>query len=630
MRISAVLVLAMFFFFGSAFSFAADGVAGEVKARLAAAPKEHPRLFFKAGEEAALKAKILGDPLLQRSFDQVLEIADGLLKVEVLERKQVGRRLLGVSRTALRRLTYLSFAYRMTKDRHYLERAQKEMVACANFSDWNPSHFLDVAEMTAALAIGYDWLYPDLEPEARKAIKAMIADKGLKPGLNVRGGWSTGTNNWNQVCHGGMTLGALALLEDEPELAEQTLVRAIAGLPHAMKEYAPDGAYPECPGYWGYGTTYNVVLLAALESVLGTDFGLAQAQGFRETPWFLIHLTGPSGMYFNYSDCGAGCGVEEAMYWFAAKQREPNLLVLEKGKLEKHLAGKHAPETSANRFFPFLLLWAAPFSEVKPPADLGWKADGRTPLGIHRSGWDAQATFVAIKGGSPSASHAHMDIGTFVLDALGVRWAEDLGAQNYESLESKGVALWNGSQDGQRWTVFRLNNFSHNTLVVDGQLQCVKGKAEIVAFRKDGPFPHTTVNMTPVYEGQLKSAVRGIGLREDRSVLVQDDLQAPEKQTTIRWGMLTRAEVKLAGDGTATLERDGKTLDFRVLAPSGARLRLYDTEKPKREYDVENKGTRMIGFEVTLEPSAKERLAVLLTPGDRAVTPPELKPVAEW
>lgn len=610
--------------------FAAEGVSGEVKNRLAEAPKTHPRLFFKASEEEALKAKIAGDPMLKRSLEHVTEIADGLLKVDVLERKQVGRRLLGVSRTALRRMTYLCFAYRMTKDRKYLERAQKEMVACASFSDWNPSHFLDVAEMTAALAIGYDWLCPDLDVEARKAIKAMIVDKGLKLGLKVKGGWSTGTNNWNQVCHGGMTLGALAVLEDEPELAEQTLVRAITGLPHAMKEYAPDGAYPEGPGYWGYGTTYNVILLAAMESVLGTDFGLVKAEGFRETPRFLIHLTGPSGMYFNYSDCGAGCGVEEAMYWFATKEKEPNLLVLEKAKLEKHLAGKHRPENSANRFFPFLLLWASPMAEVKPPAELSWKAEGRTPLGIHRSGWDAQATFVAIKGGSPSSSHAHMDIGTFVMDALGVRWAEDLGAQDYESLESKGVGLWNGRQDGQRWTVFRLNNRSHNTLVVDDQLQLAKGRAEITAFKKDGSFPHTVVNMTPVYEGQLKSAVRGIGLREDRSVLLQDDLQASEKKATVRWGMVTRAEVKITGDQTATLDRGDQKLDFRVLVPAGVKLKIYNTEKPPQTYDVENKGTRMIGFEVTLEPSAKERLAVLLTPGEKAGPPPELKALTEW
>ena len=41
------------------------------------------------------------------------------------------------------------------------ERLEEEMLAAAGFSDWNPGSFLDVAEMTTALAIGYDWLHDD-------------------------------------------------------------------------------------------------------------------------------------------------------------------------------------------------------------------------------------------------------------------------------------------------------------------------------------------------------------------------------------------------------------------------------------------------------------------------------------
>ena len=56
----------------------------------------------------------------------------------------------------------------MTGDKRYALRAQKEMIAAAAFDDWNPSHFLDVAEMTTALAFGYDWLYDELDPQARE------------------------------------------------------------------------------------------------------------------------------------------------------------------------------------------------------------------------------------------------------------------------------------------------------------------------------------------------------------------------------------------------------------------------------------------------------------------------------
>ncbi len=604
---------------------AAD-VRADVEARIKAAPKAHPRLFFDKAAEAPLRQKIEGDPLLQKVFACVIATADGAMSAAPVDRsRQVGRRLLGESRKCLDRVVHLAFAHRMTGEPKYLERAKKEMLAAAAFPDWNPSHFLDVAEMTAALAIGYDWLHAGLDDASRRAIRAAIVEKGLKRSLKVRGGWSKGTNNWNQVCHGGLTLGALALLEDEPDLAAQVVARAVGGVPHAMAEYKPDGAYPEGPGYWGYGTTYNVVLIAALESVFGTDFGLAGAAGFMRTPDYYVHVTGPTGLFFNYSDCGSKSGCSPAMAWFAARRKDPSLLWFEAKKLEAFVA---RPGRSGGRYFPLLLLWSAPIAGVKPPAATAWSGQGTTPVAFFRSGWDPDAAFLAVKAGSPHASHAHMDIGTFVFDADGVRWAEDLGAQSYHGLESQGISLWDRKQTGERWTVFRLNNRSHSTLVVDGKLQLAKGRCPMVRVGTDGPMRFAVVDLKPVYEGQLAAAMRGVGLRGDRSVLVQDEIRAADGKASVRWGMLTRAEVKLDG-ASATLTRGGKTLTLRVLEPAGAKLAIYPTDPPPAKHDASNKGTRIVGFETALEPAAKARLAVQLAPGG-AGAPPELTPLASW
>lgn len=48
-----------------------------------------------------------------------------------------------------------------------------------------------------------------------------------------------------------------------------------------------------------------------------------------------------------------------------------------------------------------------------------------------RGSWSANTTFVACKGGDNRSNHAHLDLGTFVMDALGVRWACDLGSDAY-------------------------------------------------------------------------------------------------------------------------------------------------------------------------------------------------------
>ena len=103
---------------------------------------------------------------------------------------------------------------------------------------------------------------------------------------------------------------------------------------------------------------------------------------------------------------------------------------------------------------------------------LHWYSESETPITVHRSSWtDPAATFVGLKGGSPSGPHGQMDIGSFVLDADGVRWAVDLGAEGYHGIESRGMNLWSSSQNSDRWTIFRQSNHGHNTLVIDGQLQ---------------------------------------------------------------------------------------------------------------------------------------------------------------
>src|SRR5262245_47047836 len=253
----------------------------------------HPRLMLTAKDLEDLKKSIASDSLQEQTWKLALAEADRVTGLPPLQRVLEGKRLLAVSRECLSRVMHLSLAWRMTGDAKYLNRARDEMLNVCRFENWNPSHFLDVAEMTTALAIGYDWLYDGLNEADRATIRHAIVDKGIKASQVGRQTWITLDNNWNQVCNGGMAMGMLAIAEDEPALAAEIVTRSINGLPYAMKQYAPDGAYPEGPGYWSYGTTYNVMLIASLESALGTDFGLADAPGFLATAEYFLQMTGP-------------------------------------------------------------------------------------------------------------------------------------------------------------------------------------------------------------------------------------------------------------------------------------------------------------------------------------------------
>jgi hypothetical protein len=298
----------------------------EVTRRLQQLPPEHPRLFLPARGEDAIRQRVATDPLWRSLQADLLQEADRQLGSKPVERVLIGRRLLDKSRTALSRVLHLGLAWRLTGEQRYLERARAELVAVSGFTDWNPNHFLDVAEMTAAVGIGYDWFYAALDEPTRLLLREAIVAKGLKTSQTANG-WTRAANNWNQVCNGGITIGALAVAESEPALAAEMIARAVNTVPLAMHEYAPDGAYPEGPGYWDYGTTYNVMLISALQSALGTDFGLTQRPGFPATADYFLHVIGPSGYYFNYSDCGrGGQEVSSPMFWFAAQRQEPYLL----------------------------------------------------------------------------------------------------------------------------------------------------------------------------------------------------------------------------------------------------------------------------------------------------------------
>ena len=157
----------------------------EVQAAFNHPIQPHPRLFITDRQVSQIRTKLESQPTLQTSFQAMLIKADDILDQPPVKRVKTGRRLLSVSRRCLDRVIHLSAAHRFTGKQSYLQRAEKEMLAVAAFSDWNPSHFLDVAEMTAALAIGYDWLYDDLSAASRKTIRQAILEKGLQPSLET-------------------------------------------------------------------------------------------------------------------------------------------------------------------------------------------------------------------------------------------------------------------------------------------------------------------------------------------------------------------------------------------------------------------------------------------------------------
>ena len=573
----------------------------------------HPRLLLLKNGEEQIKQNIAKNASLAIINKVILKASDMIIDNKPVERVLVGIRLLDKSREALRRIYFLSYAWRLTHDDKYLKRGEKELLAVSNFSDWHPAHFLDVAEMTTGVAIGYDWLYDGLSPESRAIIRDAILHKGLEASYDAKATWwLNSTNNWNQVCNAGMTFGAIAIYEDQPEVAKKIIARSINSIKLAMSEFAPDGTFDEGFGYWDYGTTCNVLLLDALEKAFHSDYGLSDLPGFLKTPYYFQAMTGQTGDGFNFSDCGSKSELVPAMFWFANKLKDPSLIWTQ----IPHLGKESMRANGGNRYLPSLMVWSVGLNinDASIPKKNYWEGDGKTPVALMRTSWsDPNGIYLAVKGGSAGSNHAHMDVGSFVMEADGVRWAMDFGMENYNAVESKGIKLFDMKQNSQRWNVFRYNNQAHNTLTFNNSFQRVDGHSAIKKYSKDSLFMSAQLDLKDIYSDQVETANRGVAIVDKSYVVIRDEIEPKGDDVTVRWNMLTPADVKIISDTKAELTKDGKKMILQVQEPANIVLKTWSTQSP-HDYESSNEGTTFIGFEYKFPSKVATALTVLLIP----------------
>ena len=584
----------------------------------------HPRILLSEADEDLLRRLVSENEVFRKIHNTIISESDDILKEEVAKYNLIGRKLLAVARESRRKIFYLSYAWRMTTDERYLQRAEAELLAIAGLPDWNPSHFLDAAELTMASAIGLDWLYPSLSGSSRDAIAQAIINKGLLPSLNPENSkWLEFANNWNQVCNAGMVFGALAVNDRIPDLAMNILRRSIKSITTAMRVYEPDGGYPEGYGYWTYGTTFNVMMISALEKEVGPGVIPLNA-GFLKTGYYLRHMAGPSGQNFNYSDNHPVVPLNPAMFWFARKNNDPSLLFNEMRLLRE---SRHLHRV---RELPTVMLWAIgiDFNQGAAPKELVWVGKGQNQAATLRSDWSDEALFLGLKAGSPRYPHGHMDAGSFVFDALGERWATDLPPQNYHSLEKEGLRIWRTKQDSDRWRVFRLSNHSHSTITINDQPLIVDAEAQIELISDRPEFMSCVSDLSSMYGQLVQSVKRGVAIVGKKEAFVQDEIVL-RNSGMMNWKMLTTANVEILGPTTARLTLNGKQIRIVFDVPPGIRIKMWGADPPAA-FDEPNPGHKFIGFDAKLAGGKpytfRATFEVETTLNERAIIPIEQWP----
>lgn len=587
----------------------------------------HPRIIYDADGFAQLRKLVKSgeNKVISLFHSQLMAAAeDALSDTSPLEyvKDASNKRILAVSGRASRRLVPCAYAYRMTGKKKYLKKAEKDILAVCSFPDWNPKHFLDVAEMACGVSLAYDWLYHDLKPAVKAEAVRALRDYALQPSRlgNRKYTWFYNTaNNWNSICNAGLVCSAFAIYEHCPEMARSVIDDAVRTNRPALEEiYAPDGAYPEGPSYWKYGTTFQVLMLTAMESVLGTDFGLSEAPGFMKTGLYIVHSQGTSGKYFNFSDTGENVGTNPALWYFASKLNSPSLVDYDL----KRLAGEDYHKASYGVSIPVAMKHALvlDFDGERKSLDNFYQAHGPVDVMMCRSGWGRKDHYLGIKGGRDGYNHGHMDGGSFVYDAYGVRWAKDLTRQGYAEME-KGLApfgkrLIDPKQDSWRWKIFRINCRQHNTLTVNDKDHDVNAFVKMTATENSPERMSATFDMTPLFWGDLAKAERTAALCDGNHLEIKDVLAAPaDRPAHVRWSMVTGAVPELTENGIVLtsgkvkmlLKAEGADVAYKIWSADP-----QDYDSPIKHLEKPNPNTYICGYEIDIPMATEYTITITL------------------
>jgi hypothetical protein len=206
------------------------------------------------------------------------------------------------------------------------------------------------------------------------------------------------------------------------------------------------------------------------------------------------------------------------------------------------------------------------------------------------------------------------------MDALGVRWARDLGSDDYDLPDYFGAL---------RYTYYRLESISHNLPLLNGQNQREDATSKFIKHAEAVAEPFSILDYTEAYKDFASSVQRGLKVVDGRkSILIQDEFVL-SKSATIAWGMTTDATIQLINSKEAELTLSGKKLTARILSPSTAVFSIESAQQQAPQKTNSGVSRLMAKVPATI---GKATVAVLLAPQWPGSTTSTaiIQPLSEW
>ncbi len=543
------------------------GLAYDREASLRAeAEGRHPRLFVTAEELPPLRDRLQKEPLASR-WPGLLAHAEECLELPCSPpgaRLNHSRRALGIAQTT-------AFAYLVSRERRYGERAKDELDAMLRAVSWENEQWgrfnrgadLVTAERCLAAALVYDWCHDLFTPRERRDSAEAVVRLGLEPYLasvERHDDWwvRNEVTNWCGVVHGGCGLAGLAFSEDSPDAARagETAWGHLQGfLRHVTRQ---DGGGHEGVMYWRYGVRFGMYYVAAAARLRGDDEGLFKTYADRLAGYWDVYMHGPDLKYANFNNMGEH--TFEGLYGKNPEQLHGGPYAVLCALFESTLpAGDPlllwAADNGGHFYYgadayerrgaePLYFLWRRdlPPAGPKPPLQRNvlFRGAGHVILSSPKL-W-----FVMNGGWTSDRSHHNLDLGTFILVANGERYVNDPGY---------GI----------------ISTSDHSTLVFDGSDQPQDVAGEYILFGEAEGFSCAAVDLSKVNpEKPVRRWVRHAVLVRGAYIVLVDDVELGQP-CEVEWRLQSRLPIRAHAAGQrAVVEGDCGVLHLAAASPADA------------------------------------------------------------
>ncbi|MCE5248599.1 heparinase II/III family protein [bacterium] len=466
-------------------------------------------------------------------------------------------------------ITSGAWRFAFTGDKEAGLKAKEALLKLCSFKVWNnpwmEAHghhtYYPVGYVAKSVAIGYDFLFPLMSDEERKAVRDALTDKAFRHAWRdaVVNTMPSNLSNHLAVTYSGIGLAAAAVYGDDPAnpYLEPYLTGILTKLRVFMdRTYFPGGSYGEPYTYQEMATRDLVETLFAFERNFGIDY--TTTTNMKEFYVYPLYATHSSGRYQDFGDVSHTYSMTGPPFlWLSYRLNDPWTYAYVKPYLDSGRGGYLG------------YLWYT--DGIKPrmrnelPTSKFFEGKGNM---VMRSDWKDTGSIMIFKCG-PNSNHYHLDQGTFVLMTNGEELLSDAGhgSDYYANLY---------------YPCYYTQAVGHNVMLVDRnpESQAAGDYENGIAALRDYPrmtrhfagdiADEAEGDLTCVYKGAVSAYTRSLLYMKPGVVFLFDRLKSDRGH---EYGWLFHAEhtngkSSIAYSGsTMTITRPQASLTMDVLYP---------------------------------------------------------------